>query len=134
MGIYHLTARGVAKTPIVLDDDDRRFFLLLLGVTVDRHEWRCETFCLMNNHYHLIVEAPLWRISEGMHRMNGLYAQTFNHRYGRWGHLFGERFAAWVIETEEHLEAATLYVLENPVRAGVCKTPADWPWSGQRSR
>ena len=65
-----------------------------------------------------------------MRRLNGGYAQTFNERHDRRGHLFGGRYSVYVIDREEHLAASCLYVLENPVRAGLSEKPGDWPWSG----
>ena len=73
-GTYHVTTRGVARTAIFLDDDERRLFLGLFAAEVQRHDWRCHVFCLMTTHYHLVVETELWRLSDGMHRLNGIYA------------------------------------------------------------
>jgi putative transposase len=84
----------------------------------------------MTNHYHLIVEAEQPDLSRGMQRLNGRYAQLFNQRHGRDGHLFRGRYSAYVIDRESRLENSCRYVLENPVRAGLCKQPSDWPWSG----
>jgi REP element-mobilizing transposase RayT len=133
-GIYHVTARGVARAPISRDDDDRRLFLVLLARAVRLEAWDCHVFCLMPNHYHLIVETTLARLSSGLHRLNGSYAHAFNERHGRSGHLFGSRFASFVIRNEEHLRNATEYVLQNPVRAGLCDDDADWRWSGAREQ
>lgn len=132
-GIYHVTTRGVARTAIFLDDDERRLFLRLFAAEVQCHGWRCHAFCLMTTHYHLVVETELWRLSEGMHRLNGAYALTFNRRHHRSGHLFGERFAAWVPRDDAHLQATCEYVLQNPVRAGLCPEAADWPWAAARA-
>ena len=131
-GIYHVTARGVARGAIFRDDDDRRLFLRLLARTVERHSWSCHAFCLMGNHYHLVVETLRVRLSAGVQRLNGAYAQTFNTRYGRSGHLFGERFSAHVIESEEHCLEACRYVILNPVRAGLCAQASEWLWSASR--
>jgi REP element-mobilizing transposase RayT len=79
-GIYHVTTRGVARAAIFLDEDERRLFLRLFAAEVHRHDWRCHAFCLMTTHYHLVVETELWRLSDGMHRLNGTYALTFNRR------------------------------------------------------
>jgi len=133
VGIYHVTTRGVARTAIFLDDDERRLFLRLFAAEVDRHEWRCHAFCLMTTHYHLVVETELWRLSDGMHRLNGTYALSFNRRHHRSGHLFGERFAAWLPRDEQHLQQTCEYVLQNPVRAGLCARAADWPWAAARA-
>jgi putative transposase len=86
----------------------------------------------MPNHYHLIVECPRDLLSRALHRLNGKYASQFNLKYGRSGHLWGDRFALWLIRDERHLRAACAYVLANPVRAGLCERPSDWPWSGSR--
>jgi REP element-mobilizing transposase RayT len=129
-GFYHVTTRGVARCPIFLDDDDRIAFLELLAFVVRLYRWRCHAFCLMTNHYHLVLETTRARLSDGVHRLNGRYAQEFNARYDRSGHLFGARFASWLIEEEDHLNAACEYVLLNPVRAGLCEEPKDWRWSG----
>lgn len=131
-GIYHVTARGVARSAIFRDDDDQRLFLGLLGRVVRRTDWDVHVFCLMPNHYHLVVETHRDLLSWGTYRLNGVYGQAFNARYARSGHLFGDRFAAFAIRDEEHLRAACEYVLQNPVRAGLCEHAADWPWSGSR--
>jgi putative transposase len=133
-GVYHVTTRGVARQPIFLDDDERRLFLRLLGAVANQHDWRCHVFCLMTNHYHVVVETGLASLAAGMRRLNGAYAQGFNRRHRRSGHLFGSRYASWVVETDEHLLATCEYVLQNPVRAGLCRTPEDWPWAARRRR
>ena len=132
-GIYHVTARGVARSAIFLNDDERRLFLRLFAAEVHRHDWRCHAFCLMTTHFHLVVETELWRLSEGMHRLNGTYALAFNRHHHRSGHLFGDRFAAWLPRDEQHLHQTCEYVLQNPVRAGLCARAGDWPWSGARA-
>ena len=131
-GVFHVTTRGVAREPIFRDDEDRRLFLHLLAATGEGNSWRCHVHCLMGTHYHLIVEASVRSLSRGLHRLNGVYAQLFNRRHSRTGHLFGDRFAAFVIEDEDHLQAACEYVLHNPVRAGLCDRADEWPWSGAR--
>lgn len=130
--IYHVTTRGVARQPISRDDDDRRLFLALLAHATRRTSWDCHAFCLMPNHHHLIVETHIDLVSVGLHELNGRYAQAFNQRHERTGHLFGDRYAAFVIRDDEHLRAAAEYVLQNPVRAGLCERARDWPWSRAR--
>jgi putative transposase len=131
-GIFHVTTRGVARQAISRDDEDRRLFLVLLARATRRTNWDCHAFCLMPNHHHLIVETHQDLLSVGLRQLNGRYAQAFNERHERTGHLFGDRFAAFVIGDEEHLRAAAEYVLQNPVRAGLCRRADDWPWSGAR--
>ena len=131
-GTFHAVTRGAGGIAIYRTDLDRRAFLRLLADVVQRHDWTLHAFCLMTNHYHLVVEALRDDLSDGFHRLNGIYAQAFNRRYGRKGHLFGDRFWCGEVETEEQLGAACRYVLANPVRAGLCRYVEDWRWSGSR--
>lgn len=80
--------------------------------------------------YHLVIETKIPFLSAGMHRLNGIYAQQFNARQARTGHVFEGRFSSRVVERESYLENACNYVLENPVRAGLCARAEDWAWSG----
>ena len=131
-GIFHVTARGVARSRIFVDDDDRRRFLRLLAKTVERRGWCCHALCLMENHYHVVVEATRHNLSAGLHALNGRYAQLFNARHDRVGHLFGDRFWSSLLESEEHLQEACRYVLDSPVRAGLCARRDGWPWAASR--
>jgi len=128
-GIFHVGARGAGRILIFRDDDDRRLFLVLLAHVVAKFEWRGYALCLMGNHYHLVVEARREQLSAGMQLLNGIYAQTFNGKYDRWGHLFGERFWSRAIETDDQLGTTCLYVIHNAVRAGLCANVEDWPWN-----
>ena len=85
-------------------------------------------------HYHLLVQTSRENLSDGMHRLNCLYAQRFNRRHDRKGHLYEERFSAWLLHGEEHLENTIRYIRENPVRAGLCRRVEDWLWSWSSSR
>jgi putative transposase len=129
-GYFHITARGTGGLALFQDDIDRSAFIDLLTKTAWKSKWTCHAYCLMTTHYHLVLETSQRALSEGMHRLNGIYAQRFNRRHSRKGHLFEERFSARVIDAEEHFEAACRYVLENPVRAGLCDQADQWPWSG----
>ena len=131
-GIYHVVARGNAKQPIYLDDGDRRSFLGILRDALDAFEWRCLTYCLMPNHYHLVTLTLDRNLSEGMKRLNGLYAQRFNRRHDRCGHLFQGRFGATLIESDAHMLEVIRYVALNPVRAGLVARPEEWEWNGHR--
>jgi REP-associated tyrosine transposase len=132
-GTFHVITRGVDGTPVFRSDDDRRLFLRLFADVVQRHDWLVHVFCLMTNHYHLVVEALRDELSGGLHRLNGVYAQTFNRLYDRKGHLWGDRFWSRLVEDDEQLHDTCAYVLANPVRAGLCGAASDWPWSGSRS-
>ena len=129
-GTYHVTARGVARSDLFLDDEDYRACLVLFLDAVERFAWTTPTFCLMPNHYHLVISASRPDLSAGMHRLNCLYALRFNRRYDRPGHLFQNRFDARLVQGDRHLRAVCRYVLSNPVRAGLVKHWRDWPWSG----
>jgi putative transposase len=131
-GIYHVTARGVGRMQLFLDEDDYRDYLSLLNGVVRRWRWSMHVLCLMPNHVHHVVETSLDALSRGIHRLHGEYAAGFNLKYGRWGHVFGDRFASWLPHDEEHLRATCGYVLLNPVRAGLVVTAQDWPWSHSR--
>jgi len=129
--VFHATARGAGRISIYREDDDRLWFLALLADTVDRFHWTVHAFCLMTNHYHFVVEAVRDDLSDGMQRVNGVYAQSFNGKYRRWGHLFGERFWCRAVD-EERVAETCRYVLANPVRAGLYERVSDWPWSASR--
>lgn len=91
-GYFHVATRGVARMAIYRDDQDRRGFLSLLAHAVSSFDWGCLAFCLMTTHYHLVVDTTRENLSAGMQLLNGDYAQSFNGKYGRWGHVFGDRF------------------------------------------
>jgi REP element-mobilizing transposase RayT len=129
-GIYHVTARGVARQDIVRDDHDRQFFRRQLNLARRRHRWLVYAWCLMTNHYHLVVVCDLERLSRGMHLLKFRHAQAFNARHDRVGHLFQGRFEAGAVEGDEHFITVCEYVFDNPVRAGLCDARGDWPWLG----
>jgi REP element-mobilizing transposase RayT len=131
--IYHLTTRGVDRQPIFRDRDDRLAFLRLLDGVATLDEFRIHAFCLMTNHVHLLVETPRGNVGTGMHRLLHRHARRFNHRHGRRGHLFEERYGSSLLRSEEHLLSAARYIALNPVRAGLCDDPAAWPWSSHRA-
>ena len=130
-GVFHATARAVFGARLFDDDLDRLDFLQLRRSTGSLFDWRLHAHGLMGTHYHLVLSATRDRLSGGMRRLNGAYARRFNKRHGRHGHLFDERFASFSIEGDRHLEAAVEYVLQNPVRAGLCAEARDWPWAGR---
>jgi len=131
--VYHITARGNGRQEIFHDEQDYRKFLDLLGKTVSRFNWACHAFCLMGNHYHLMIETPDANISKGMHHLNGSFSQAHHKRYDTVGHLFQGRFKAIVVDRESYLLELARYVVLNPVRAGLVANPEDWPWSSYRA-
>lgn len=130
--IWHLTARGNEQRDIFRDDVDRERFLVMLGQTVLRFGWKVQAWVLMSNHYHLVVQTPQPNVSRGMHWLNGRYAQWFNRRHDRHGHLFQGRFHGALVEKEGYLLTVARYVVLNPVRALMVETAADWRWSSYR--
>ena len=131
--LWHVTARGNERGEVFRDDADRREFLAVLGRTASVYGWRLHAYVLMGNHYHLLVETPEPTLSRGMRDLNGVTTQRFNRRHGRTGHLFEGRFKAILVEREAHLLELVRYVVLNPVRAGLAKSPAAWAWSSYKA-
>jgi REP element-mobilizing transposase RayT len=127
--VYHITSRGNAREPIYKEDEDRRIFLEVLHKANTRYNWLCHAYCLMNNHYHLVIETPDGNLSLGMRQLNGVYTQLFNKKHNRVGHLFQGRYKAILIQKESHLLEVSRYVVLNPVRAKSVTDPREWRWS-----
>lgn len=130
---YHVTMRGNNRGAIFADDLDRETFLLTLRQTKLLHEWKVHAYCLMENHYHLLVETPKPNIGAGMRWLNGVYSHRFNERHGRVGHSFQRRYADGHITDDEHLREVVRYIPLNPVRAGLVKHPEGYRWSSYRA-
>jgi putative transposase len=128
-GIYHVYARGNDRAPIYLDGIDRSHYLDRLERVVAQMEWVMLSYCLMDNHLHLLVETPNANLSDGMRALHGGYAQWFNVRHERVGHLFQGRYGATLMRTDSHVCVAAAYIARNPVRAGLCARPETWEWS-----
>lgn len=131
--VYHITSRGNARQDIFLDDNDRTKFLEILSDVVERHNWVCYAYCLMTNHYHLLIETPDANLARGMHQLNGVYTQAFNRRHHRVGHVLQGRYKAILVEKESHLLELARYIVINPVRAKSARHPRDWRWSSYRT-
>ncbi|MEZ5628638.1 MAG: transposase [Rhodocyclaceae bacterium] len=128
-GLYHVTSRGDRREDIYRDDEDRRAWLGVFGAVCERFNWRCHAYCLMSNHYHVVVETPEANLSKGMRQLNGVFTQVFNRRHGVTGHLFQGRFKGILVEQDAYLLELARYVVLNPVRAAMVAQAADWPWS-----
>ena len=131
--VYHVTSRGNRREPIFLDNDDRQRFLGLLQRVTGRFGWLCFAYCLMNNHYHLLIETPRANLALGMQTLNSAYAQSFNARHGCVGHVLQGRYGAILVEQEGHLLEVARYVVLNPVRACFVRHPGEWLWSSYRA-
>jgi putative transposase len=128
-GEYHVYTRSPGKVPFFLDDVDRTDFCNRLHRVVPKLRWRCLAFALLTTHYHLILQVEENRLQPGMQWLNGTYAQRFNKRHERWGHLCGSRYSLVAIESRRQRMRAFRYVALNPIEAGLVARPYDWPWS-----
>jgi putative transposase len=131
--LYHVTSRGNERREIFFSDEDRATFLGVLGDVVVRFDWLCHAYCLMGNHYHLLVETPEANLSKGMRQLNGVYTQLINRTQRRVGHLFQGRFKGILVQKEAYLLEVARYIVLNPVRAGMVADPAAWGWSSYRA-
>ena len=127
--LYHVTSRGDRREAIVEDDEDRGCFLDVLGRVVADFNWVCHAYCLMDNHYHLLIATPDGSLAKGMRQLNGVFTQASNRRHGRGGHLFQGRYKAILVDGDAYLLELSRYVVLNPVRAGMVDEPGQWPWS-----
>jgi putative transposase len=131
--VYHVTSRGNECRPIFRSDRDRKAFLGFVGDAVKRFGWSVTAWVLMTNHYHLVIQTPQPNLSRGMHWLNSAYAGWFNRHHNRWGHLFGSRFKAIVVDQETYFAEVLRYVVLNPVRAKMVARPENYRWSSYRA-
>jgi putative transposase len=131
--VYHVTSRGNARRSIFKDDKDRGMLLNILEEVNDRYHWLCHAYCLMSNHYHLVIETPDGNLSKGMRYLNGVYTMRFNTHHRSVGHVFQGRYKAILVQKESHLLEVCRYVVLNPVRAKVVEVPERWRWSSYRA-
>lgn len=132
-GVYHVYARGSNRQAIFVFDSDRVDFLGCLHHVVRRTNLRCLAYCLMSNHYHLVLETLDGELSRAMQVLNGRYANRFNHRHERDAHVFKNRFGAVRQETQSQLLWTLRYTAMNPVEKSLCGSPAEWRWSSYRA-
>jgi putative transposase len=126
--VHHVVAKGNRGQAIVRDDTDRRSFFVRLDKAVEMHGWVCLAYCLLDNHFHLVLQTPEPNMGVGMRWFQSAHAQDVNFRHGLQGHVFGGRYYSVRLKQESHLISAVVYVLMNPVRAGVARHPEEWPW------
>ncbi|MFQ3246330.1 MAG: putative transposase [Arenicella sp.] len=139
--LYHVTSRGEGQEDIYEEDTDRRLFLSVLGDVCLSYNWVCHAYCLMSNHYHLVIETPdanllskgMRQLTKGMRQLNGEYTRQFNKAHRRVGHVFQGRYKGIHFEKEWYLLELSRYVVLNPVRAFMVKDAIDWPWSNYRA-
>jgi putative transposase len=131
--IWHVTSRGNERRDIYRDDRDRRCFLNFLGDVVVERRWLLHAWVLMSNHYHLLIETPGVGLSRGLKWLNQQYAEMFNARYERVGHLFQGRFKGILVEREGHLLELLRYIVLNPVRCSAVSSADEYAWSNYRA-
>ncbi len=127
--LYHITSRGDRREDIYEDDADRELFLEVLSSVITQSNWVCYAYCLMSNHYHLLIQTPDSNLSKGMRQLNGIYTQAYNRQHGKTGHLFQGRYKAILVDEDSYLLELSRYIVLNPVKAGMVKQAGDWRWS-----
>jgi len=137
---YHVTSRGNERKDVFKSQKDREQFLSYLESAVFRYGAVIHAYCLMNNHYHLLLETPWGNLSQIMKHINGAYTNYFNVKRKRYGHLFQGRYKAIVIDADEYAKELSRYIHLNPVRVGMVAKPEEYRWSsypdynGERKR
>jgi putative transposase len=131
--MHHVFVRGVARSSVAVDDEDYERSLELLERAVPRFGLRCHAWCYLPNHSHLLMTSELGNLSRAMHWIGTCTAQSFNQRHERTGHLYQGRFGSRLVADEGYLLELARYVPLNPVRAGLCGSPAGWRWSSYRA-
>lgn len=129
---YHITSRGNARKKIFKINESKEIFLDILSLVVNRFNWICHAYCIMDNHYHLLIETPDANLSTGMRYLNGVYTQKYNRTFNTVGHIFQGRFKAIIVEKESYFLELCRYVVLNPVRAKIIEKPSEWKWSSYK--
>ena len=131
--LYHITSRGNARQKIFRNEKDRSYFIELLSSITDRFQWLCYAYCLMGNHYHLVIETREANLAKGMRQLNGVYTQKCNWKYQKTGYVFQGRYKAIIVDRDAYLLELCRYVVLNPVRAHAIEKTEDWKWSSYRA-
>jgi REP element-mobilizing transposase RayT len=127
--LYHVTSRGDNRKTIYCDEDDFDLFLSVLNDVCEQYNWVIHAYCLMTNHYHLLVETPDANLSKGMRQLNGVFTQKINKKHHRVGHLFQGRYKSILVDKDAYLLELCRYIVLNPVRAKMVDSPSQWIWS-----
>jgi REP element-mobilizing transposase RayT len=131
--VQHVGNRGSNHQAIFLDDEDRRLFLTILGSVLGKYGASAISYCLMDNHYHLLLHTPTATLDRIMQELGSQYTRAFNRRHGRDGPLCRGRYWSKAVRSEKYFAAAARYVDANPVGHGAVKDPAEWVWSSFRA-
>jgi putative transposase len=127
--LYHITSRGDRREDIYEDAVDREAYLKILASVITQFNWVCYAYCLMGNHYHLLIQTPDGNLSKGMRQLNGVYTQFYNRQHRKTGHLYQGRYKAILVDQDSYLLELSRYIVLNPVKAGIVQQVAQWPWS-----
>ena len=127
--LYHIISRGNERMMIFLEDADRIKYLNILNTTIQRFNWLCHVYCLMGNHYHLMIETPDANLAKGMKYLNQIYSQFFNWKYNRVGHVLQGRYKSYIVQKEAYLLHCCRYIVLNPWEAKLVEHPKEWKWS-----
>ena len=129
---YHVTSRGNERKSVFMNDRDREKYLSYLESAHERYGAKIHVYCLMGNHYHLLLETPRGNLSQILHHINGAYTTYFNVKRERSGHLFQGRYKGILVDKDEYCKELSRYIHLNPVRAGIVKAPLEYRWSSYR--
>ena len=131
--LYHVTSRGDRRENIYESDTDRENYIQILRDVCAQYNWAIHSYCLMSNHYHLLVETPDGNLSKGMRQLNGVYTQKYNRCNRKVGHVFQGRFKSVLVDGDAYLKELARYIVLNPVRAQMVRSTKDWRWSSYRA-
>lgn len=134
IGYYHVLNRGVEKRSIFLDNRDFKYFLSLINELKNLYHFHLHAYCLMSNHYHLLIETTGENLSLILKQLNHRYTLYFNKRYHRVGTLWQGRFKSWYVYDEHYLQTLTKYIEYNPVKAGITSAVGEYAWASSVSR
>jgi len=127
--VYHVTNRGNGQESIYREEADWKAFLGIMSDVVTEFGWQIYTYCLMGNHYHLLLETPQPNLSQGMKELDQQYTRRYNWRYEHSGHVFQGRYWSGLMLNDNYLIDAASYLLLNPLRAQLVHSPEEWRWS-----
>ena len=130
---YLVTSRGNAGQRVFENSDDGRLWRETFESVCSRFGWIPHAYCMMGNHYHIVIETPRPNLSKGMRQLNGVYTQSFNRKHNRAGHLFMGRFQAIIFNKDTYLKPLVRHVVTSPVREGLVSSPVQWRWSSCRA-
>lgn len=130
--LYHITSRGNNRKKIFLSRNDYQNFLIILSDVTKRYNWVCYAYCLMPNHYHLLIKTLDPNLAIGMRQLNGKYTQSFNVKHKKVGHLFQGRYKSILVQDERYLYQLIRYIVLNPLKANLVKLLNLWPWSSHK--